>query len=625
MSDFEGARELRNSERNFRLLVEGITDYSIFMLDPTGIVTSWNSGAERIKGYTAHEIIGSHFSAFYSPEDRAAGLPQQALRRALAEGNFVSDGWRVRKDGSRFLASVVIDPIFENGVLVGFAKITRDITERNAALSKVEASEKLFQTLVHGVTDYALYMLSPTGVVENWNIGGQRIKGYLPHEIIGQHFSRFYTPEDRANDKPARALQIAVDTGHYEEDGWRVRKDGSYFWASVVIDPILANDGSLIGFAKITRDITERKNAQDEIARVQKQLAEAQKLDALGHLTGGVAHDFNNLLMIITGNLHFLRKEVESEKGLRAFHSIQTATQRAGKLTKQLLTFARRQSVRPEAIDLAKSLMGLGDVLNSALGANVALRFDISDDVGDIFADPSEFETALLNLVINARDAMPAGGDLIISAKNGKDGRVEIEVSDTGLGIPDDIAEKVFDPFFTTKSVGKGTGLGLSQVHGFAHQAGGDVILRSVLNRGTTFVIRLPRSGSCKKAEDEAYTSPSSGTVLLVEDHPDVAQATSNLLDLLGYTVRCANNASAALTELQQGGIDIVCSDIVMPGEMDGVELARVIRDSNPSLPILLLTGYSKSASDVMQQFPVLRKPYELHELSKALAAIRPH
>lgn len=625
MSDYEGARELHNSERNFRLLVEGITDYSIFMLDPTGIVTSWNSGAERIKGYTAHEIIGSHFSAFYTPEDRAAGLPQQALRQALTEGHFLSEGWRVRRDGSRFLASVVIDPIFENGVLVGFAKITRDITERNAALSKVEASEKLFQTLVHGVTDYALYMLSSTGVVENWNIGGQRIKGYLPHEIIGQHFSRFYTPEDRANDKPARALQIAVDTGHYEEDGWRVRKDGSYFWASVVIDPIFANDGSLIGFAKITRDITERKNAQDEIARVQKQLAEAQKLDALGHLTGGVAHDFNNLLMIITGNLHLLRKEVESEKGLRAFHSIQTATQRAGKLTKQLLTFARRQSVRPEAIDLAKSLMGLGEVLNSALGANVALRFDISNDVGDIFADPSEFETALLNLVINARDAMPAGGNLTISAKNGKNGQVEIEVSDTGVGIPDDIAEKVFDPFFTTKSVGKGTGLGLSQVHGFAHQAGGDVILRSVLNRGTTFVIRLPRSGSCKKAEDEAYTSPSSGTVLLVEDHPDVAQATSNLLDLLGYTVRCANNASAALTELQQGGIDIVCSDIVMPGEMDGVELARVIRDSNPSLPILLLTGYSKSASDVMQQFPVLRKPYELHELSKALAAIRPH
>jgi signal transduction histidine kinase/CheY-like chemotaxis protein len=420
-------------------------------------------------------------------------------------------------------------------------------------------------------------------------------------------------------------LQIALDTGHYEEDGWRVRKDGSYFWASVVIDPILANDGSLIGFAKITRDITERKNAQDEITRVQKQLAEAQKMDALGHLTGGVAHDFNNLLMIITGNLHLLRKEVESEKGLRAFRSIQTATERAGKLTKQLLTFARRQSVRPEAIALAKSLRGLGEVLNSALGANVALRFDICDDVGDIFADPSEFETALLNLVINARDAMPAGGDLTISAKNGKDGQVEISVSDTGLGIPDDIAKKVFDPFFTTKSVGKGTGLGLSQVHGFAHQAGGDVILRSVLNRGTTFTIRLPRSGSCKKAADEAYTSPSSGTVLLVEDHPDVAQATSNLLDLLGYTVRWANSASAALTELRQGGIDIVCSDIVMPGEMDGIELARVIRDSNPSLPILLITGYSKSASDVLQQFPVLRKPYELHELSKALAAIRPH
>lgn len=346
-------------------------------------------------------------------------------------------------------------------------------------------------------------------------------------------------------------------------------------------------------------------------------------MDALGQLTGGVAHDFNNLLMIIAGNLQLLRKEIETEKGLRALRSIETASQRAANLTRQLLTFARRQSVRPERIVLSKSLKGIGDVLSSALGANVAIHYDISEDIDDIFADKSEFETALLNLVINARDAMPDGGDLTISARNGENGQVEIAVSDTGTGIPDDVAKKVFDPFFTTKAVGRGTGLGLSQVHGFAHQAGGDVGLRSIINKGTTFTIRLPRSAASVKADEDVRGIPSSGTVLLVEDHPDVAETTSNLLDFLGYTIRLANSATAALSELERGGIDVVCSDIVMPGQMDGMELARQIRANYPDLPVLLVTGYSQSASEASQDFPVLRKPYQLHELSKALAAAK--
>jgi PAS domain S-box-containing protein len=613
-------RNLYESERNFRLLVEGITDYAVYMLDPEGRVTNWNKGAERIKGYKAKDIVGQHFSVFYTPEDRAAGLPQRALEIARKEKHFLAEGWRVRKDGTRFFASVVIDPIFEKRKLIGFAKITRDISERQDALSELLKSESQFKTLVGGVTDYALYMLDPAGVVSSWNAGGERIKGYSADEIVGRHFSRFYTPVDQAAGKPARALKIALETGRYEEEGWRVRKDGSFFWASVVIDPIRSDAGELIGFAKITRDISERKAAQERLLAMQRQLAESQKFEALGQLTGGVAHDFNNLLMVISGSVHAIRKEIAGEKALRALQSIDGASQRAASLTRQLLTFARRQSVQPQSIKLSERLNVLRDVLTSGLGSTMSLTIDVADDVWNIVVDPNEFETALVNLVVNARDAMPEGGSVIISAKNiPEKAEVAISVEDTGVGIPDDIAAKVFDPFFTTKAVGKGTGLGLSQVHGFAHQAGGTVGLRSVLGSGTTITICLPKAAGQPTSEQVQVSSKGSGTVLLVEDNPEVATVSTGLLEQLGYHVRWATNASAALAELEKDGIDIVFSDIVMPGKMDGIGLAKIIREKNPKIPILLVTGYSASTKEIGSQFAILRKPYQLHELSREL------
>jgi len=613
-------KDLYESERNFRLLVEGITDYAIYMLDPEGYVANWNTGAARIKGYKAKEIIGKHFSQFYTPEDRAAGLPARALEIARKEKHFIAEGWRIRKDGTRFFASVVIDPIYEKRKLIGFAKITRDISERQAALSELGKSETQFKTLVGGVTDYALYMLDPGGIVSNWNAGGERIKGYTADEIVGQHFSRFYTPADRAAGKPANALRIAVDTGHYQEEGWRVRKDGSFFWASVVIDPIRNDAGELIGFAKITRDISERKEAEERLARIQRQLAESQKLDALGQLTGGVAHDFNNLLMIISGNLHTIKKEINSDKSRRALQSIETASQRAAALTRQLLTFARRQSVQPQSTALAGRFEVLRDVLNSGLGSMVSLSLDVADDVWNIVVDPNEFETALVNLVVNARDAMPDGGAVTLSAKNDPQmGHVAISVEDTGVGIPQDILDRVFDPFFTTKPVGKGTGLGLSQVHGFVHQAGGSIEIESTLGQGTRITIRLPSSTTDAASKTELQAPANSGTVLLVEDNPEVAGASTVLLEQLGYNVRWACDAASALAEIENNGIDIVCSDIVMPGKMDGISLAKAIREKHPNLPILLTTGYSEAAKDVGLHFPILRKPYQLHELSREL------
>jgi PAS domain S-box-containing protein len=613
-------RIVHDNERNFRLLVKGITDYAIYMLDPEGRVTNWNKGAERIKGYKAKEIVGKHFSVFYTPEDRATDLPRRALEIARKEKHFLAEGWRIRKDGTRFFASVVIDPIFENRKLIGFAKITRDITERQNALSDLSKSESQFKTLVGGVTDYALYMLDPTGVVANWNAGGERIKGYSAEEIVGQHFSRFYTPVDQAAEKPARALKIAMEAGRYEEDGWRVRKDGSFFWASVVIDPIRNDAGELIGFAKITRDISERREAQEKLLAMRRQLAESQKFDALGQLTGGIAHDFNNILMIISGSIHPIRKDITGQKAVKALQSIEGASRRAASLTRQLLTFARRQSVQPQSIKLAERLEVLREVLTIGLGSAVSLTIDVADDVWNIVADPNEFETALVNLVINARDAMPEGGSVIISAKNiPEKAQVAISVEDTGVGIPDDIAAKVFDPFFTTKAVGKGTGLGLSQVHGFAHQAGGTVGIKSNLGTGTTIIMCLPKAARQLGFEQEQASLKSSGTVLLVEDNPEVATVSTGLLEQLGYTVRWAADASAALANFEKDGIDIVFSDIVMPGKMDGIGLAKTIREKNPKIPILLVTGYSASTKETGSQFPILRKPYELHELSREL------
>jgi PAS domain S-box-containing protein len=618
---------LYESERIFRLLVNGVIDYAIYMISPQGIVTSWNAGAERIKGYSADEIVGQHFSKFYTREDFDAGLPALALQTALKAGTFSATGWRIRKDGSKFLASIVIDPIYEDSKLIGFAKITRDITEQNEAAAALASSESRFRLLVNNVTDYALYMLSPDGIVSNWNIGGERIKGYTADEIVGQHFSRFYTEVDRAAGRPARALEIARTAGRYEEDGWRVRKDGTFFWASVVIDPVRNDAGELVGFAKITRDITERREAQLRLQQVERQLAESRKMDALGQLTGGVAHDFNNLLMIISGSAHALRKAAAGDpRAIRALQAIEGAAQRGGALTKQLLSFARRQHLNPQAINVAHSVAMLSDVLDSGTGSAVHLVIEVDPQTWPIVADPAEFEVALVNLVLNARDAMPKGGTVTVTAKNlhadGSSGQVEIVVSDVGEGIPPDVISKVFDPFFTTKPTGKGTGLGLSQVYGFVHQAGGTIRIESELGSGTSVIITLPRADTSIQGASER-SSIGSGTVLLVEDNPDVAMASTTLLEQLGYSVRWVPNASAALHEVAKDDIDLVFSDIVMPGEMDGLALARMIHQQRPDLPILLTTGYSEAAHAATAKFPIIRKPYELQELSRTLTSLR--
>src|SRR6266436_229531 len=492
-------------------------------------------------------------------------------------------------------------------------------------------SERDFRLLVEGVADYARYMLDPTGVVTSWNTGAQRIKGYTPEEILGQHFSRFYTETDRSNGKPTRALKIAKEQGRYEEDGWRVRKDGTFFWASVVIDPIY-EQGNLIGFAKITRDITERRDAQLKLEQMQRQLAESQKLDALGQLTGGVAHDFNNLLMVITGSVHTLKKGIGNDVKLqRAVTAIETATRRGAALTSQLLTFARRQSVNPQPIDIPERIAAVREVLDTGIGGTVKLQLDLDRATWPVIVDVTELETALVNLVINARDAMPRDGTITIGAHNvaipeepDAGEYVAVSVTDTGTGIAPDLLSKIFDPFFTTKPVGKGTGLGLSQVHGFAHQAGGTVSVSSEMRKGTSVAICLPRGkGEQSTEQQDTKNIAGTGNVLLIEDNPEVANASAGFLEQLGYSVHWVSDAEAALKEVERDGIDLIVSDIVMPGGIDGLKLARIIRDKRPGLPILLTTGYSEAVLKVGLEFPILTKPYLIHELSGALAKLK--
>ena len=356
------------SDQLFRVLVEGVTDYAIFLLDIDGRVTTWNAGAERIKGYRAGEIIGSHFSRFYTPEDLAAGVPERALRTASETGRFEIQGWRVRKDGSRFWANVVIDAIRDrNGELIAFAKITRDMSERVGAQAALRESEERFRILVQGVADYAIYMLDPEGRITNWNLGGERIKGYPADEIIGQHFSIFFTPEDSARGEPEREIRTAAREGRFEGEGWRLRKDGTRFWASVVVDRILDQNGKLLGFAKITRDMTEKKKAQEELERARAALAQAQKMEAIGQLTGGVAHDFNNLLTVITNSLDLLVDPARDEAQRRRIIDIaQRAAERGAKLNQQLLAFSRRQPLRPEPHNLNALIGGFEAVLRRA-------------------------------------------------------------------------------------------------------------------------------------------------------------------------------------------------------------------------------------------------------------------
>ena len=625
--------EADNSHGRAELLIQSITDYAIYMLDRDGIVSSWNTGAEQLKGYETAEIVGEHFSRFYSEEDRRAGIPQVALATARDEGRFEAEGWRVRKDGTRFWANVVIDPIRdEDGEHVGFAKITRDTSERREAEEALRQSEERFRLLVQGVTDYAIYMLDPTGHVSSWNAGAERFKGYKAEEIIGEHFSRFYTKEDVDAGIPKRALETAVTKGRFEAEGWRVRKDGGHFWANVVIDPIRDDNGALLGFTKITRDLTERKNAQEALEMSREQFFQAQKMEAIGKLTGGVAHDFNNILAAILSSLRIAQRRLAEGRDASSFiENATTAADRGATLTQRMLAFARKQELELEAVDLMASVREMADMLQRTIGPGISIHLDFPLQLPPVTADRTQLELAIVNLVVNSRDAMPDGGTITISGRKAivaEDGDefVCLAIEDEGEGMDEDTLARAIEPFYTTKGIGKGTGLGLSMVQGMIEQCGGQLEIESTVGRGTRVQITL------RKAEEESpleaaeqptelHTANQPLRILAVDDDALILLNTCTLLEDMGHHVLEAGSGKAALDVLEAEKVDLMITDFAMPN-MTGAELVERARALAPELKVIVASGYADLPEHQTLDLPRLCKPYTEAELANAISAV---
>jgi len=493
-----------------------------------------------------------------------------------------------------------------------------------------------YRLLVEAVTDYAIYMLDPTGIVTSWNAGAQRLKGYASAEILGQHFSRFYTEEDRRNGVPQRALETALREGRFEKEGWRVRKGGDRFWANVIIDPIRNDDGILIGFAKITQDITERRNTQIELEQAREALFQSQKMDAIGQLTGGVAHDFNNLLMAIISSLEIVGKRLPDDPKITPFlDNAMQAAQWGAALTQRMLAFARRQELEAVPVDIPALVQGMSDLLQRALGPqiSIALRFPLA--LPRARADANQLETALLNLAVNARDAMPQGGPITIEAREErvtkKTGTLSpgsyicLAVIDAGEGMDEVTLARAIEPFFTTKGIGKGTGLGLPMVHGLAAQFGGHFILKSEPGRGTTAEIWLPVADEpVEKAKAAARPEPSPTrplVVMAVDDDALVLMNTAAMLQELGHTVIEAASGMEALERLRDGAaVDLIITDQAMP-RMTGTQLIAAVRAEFETLPIILATGYAELPSGLDAAVLRLAKPFRQRDLADAVAS----
>jgi PAS domain S-box-containing protein len=625
------------------LLIGRISEYAIFRLTERGEVASWNPGARRIKGYEADEIIGRHFSVFYTDEDRRNHVPEQVLRKAREQGQHDTEGWRIRKDGTKFWASILITALYTDaGAFIGFGKVVRDTTDKRLAYEAVTESERRFRLLVQGVTDYAIFMLSPEGLVTNWNLGAARIKGYQANEVIGAHFRQFYTPEDAALGLPERGLHTAAIEGRFETEGWRVRKDGTRFWANVIIDAIRDETGELIGFAKITRDVTERKTAQEQLEKARVALLQSQKMEALGKLTGGVAHDFNNVLQVLRGNLELLegRHGRDAWTQERLYKAIE-AVEHGANLASQLLAFGRRQALQPVVVNLAVMLRSMDDLLRRALGEVINVETVIAGGLWNTLVDPNHLENVVLNLAINARDAMPEGGKLTLELSNAtldehytaladdvRDGQyVLLAVTDTGTGMSRETMERAFEPFFTTKPEGQGTGLGLSMAYGFIKQSGGHVRIYSEPGHGTTVKIYLPRSmAEAVDLEPREAVALAGGaeTILVVEDDRRVQVTVLETLRQLGYTVLKADDAQSALAIVQSGvNIDLLFTDVVMPGTMRSTELAKRATLMFPNLKVLFTSGYTQNAivhgGRLDPGVHLLSKPYSREQLASKI------
>jgi PAS domain S-box-containing protein len=656
-SRIRAARTLvTDGERYFRDVLEALP-VAIYTTDAAGRITFYNSAAAALAG--RRPVLGKDEWCvswrLYRPDGTPLPHDQCPMAVALREGRPVRgvEAMLERPDGTRVPFLPYPTPLWNaSGVLVGAVNLLVDLSaqyaaqaelrrlndtleqrvaERTAALSEIDRN---FRLLVQSVTDYAIFMLDRNGFVANWNPGAQRIKGYAAGEIIGQHYSRFYTEHDRKNRVPDRALDTARRTGKYEAEGVRVRKDGSTFWASVVVDAIYDESGEVVGFAKVTRDLTERRATEE-------QLRHAQKMEALGQLTGGIAHDFNNMLTPVMAHLDLIAARAANETTRRQAVAALRSVERAARLTHRLLAFSRKQHLEPTATNLSDLVSGMGEMLARSLGGAIRIEFALGEELWPTLIDPVQIESAILNLSINARDAMADAGTLTIETSNVHFGPlhcpvelkpgdyVMVAVTDTGTGMSDEVKARAFDPFFTTKAIGKGTGLGLSQVYGIAGQSGGTAEIHSAIGRGTTVRIYLPRlreNAETQRLEGRrpaSAPSRSGAHILVVEDDDDVREAIGESLSQFGYQVTAVASGGTALDRLHSGFFDAVIMDFAMPG-MNGGELGPIVRARWPELPILLITGHAGSTSlqGNKSWTAVLPKPFVAADLDAKLCGL---
>ena len=595
----------------FALLVDAVEEYAIFILGPDGTIRSWNSGAARIMGYDEEEIIGRNFSVFYAAED--AAKPKRELQVAAAVGRVEDEGWRLRKDGTRFWANTVITALRNtDGTIRGFAKVTRDMSARVAAQEELRQSAEVFKLLVSSVRDYAIFMLDPQGNVVTWNNGAQRIKGYTPEEIIGRHFSTFYPPEDLATNKPGRELEIAKKNGSVEDEGWRVRKDGTRFWANVVITAVHDAKGQLRGFAKVTRDITDRKKAEEiqhalleqrearlqaeeERRRAENSYREAQEANrAKDEFLMTLSHELRTPMTAILGWSRLLLTMKPDDPLFRdAVAGIANGAQLQARLIDDILDVSRVVSgklrLAPETIDIARVILNAVDAVSTTAAAKeIKITTTLAPQLGLMVADATRLQQVIWNLLANAVKFTPKKGTVQISARRSSS-QVQIDVTDDGEGIDAQFLPHVFEPFRQAETpstrVHGGLGLGLSIVRYIAEAHGGRVSAHSEgRGKGSTFTVSLPiRPVTTEPNMESPGDTFKYGNrlrdlaVVVVDDDLASRKIVSAVLSAAGASVMVFESAVAALDAIDKRHPDIVVTDIAMP-EVDGYALARTLR-----------------------------------------------